>query len=230
MLMSDSVEIGRRIFETTVDGGVGIFRTDVGYAIVGHTGDAISRIFAVKKRSFSKPCGCFGSWDMFNEIIDCSKPAQDFVRAVIADNDLPLSIVGRRRRDHPIFVAAEQFAIEHATKGDTIDLLMNAGLIHDEIARLALSNSSGVFGSSANQSLTGSKYTFQAIEEDVRAGVDLAVDSGPTKYSDPNGYGSTIIDLDTMRPFRIGIRFAEIRRIAADGFGIDIPAKVIEPV
>lgn len=228
--MKDHIDTAKRIFDVTVNGGVGIFRTDVGYAIVGHSGDAIKRIFSVKKRSFDKPCGCFGSWDMFNELIECDQRARDFVKSVISDHNLPLSIVGRTRADHPILTKADPFALKHATKTDTIDLLMNAGPIHDEIARLALENSSGVFGSSANQSLAGSKYTFEAIEEEVRDGVDLAIDSGPTKYSNPKGFGSSIIDLDTMRPFRIGIQFDEIRNIAKSEFSIDIPAEVITPV
>lgn len=228
--MTQHEETARRIFETVADGGVGIFRTDVGYAIVGHKGEAIARIFEVKQRSFSKPCGCFGSLDMFDELIDCSETAREFVRAVIVDHDLPLSIVGRTRGDHPIVRDADAFSRKHATKGNTIDLLMNAGPIHIEIARLALESGKGVFGSSANQSLSGSKYNFDDIEEAVRNGVDLAVDSGPTKYSNPDGFGSTIIDLDTMRPFRIGICFDEICNIAADRFGIEIPPQVIEPV
>lgn len=228
--MTDNQTAARQIFDTVASGGVGIFRTDVGYAIVGHTGDAIARIFEVKQRSFSKPCGCFGSLDMFDELIDCSTQAREFARAVTVDHNLPLSIVGRTRNDHPILRNADPFSRQHATKGNTIDLLMNAGPIHDEIARLALENGKGVFGSSANQSLAGSKYEFDAIEEAVRSGVDLAIDSGPTKYSHPDGFGSSIIDLDTMRPFRIGICFDEICAIAADHFGIEIPPKVIEPV
>ena len=228
--MTNDQYTARQIFDTVASGGVGIFGTDVGYAIVGHKEEAIARIFEVKQRSFSKPCGCFGSLAMFDELIDCSQQARDFVRTVIIDHGLPLSIVGRTRSDHPILSNADPFTRQHATKGNTIDLLMNAGPIHDEIARLALEQGKGVFGSSANQSLSGSKYAFDAIEQPVRDGVDLAVDTGPTKYSNPDGFGSSIIDLDTMRPFRIGICFREICDIAADHFDIEIPPQVIEPV
>jgi hypothetical protein len=58
-------------------------------------------------------------------------------------------------------------------------------------------------------------------------GVDLAADSGPTKYSHPDGLGSTIIDLETFRPFRVGILFDRIRAIAAEECGIDIPPEPI---
>jgi len=224
--MSEDIDAGRLIFEAVSDGDVGIFRTDVGYAIVGQTATAIERIFAHKKRSYDKPCGCFGSLEMFTELIDCSSQARDFVHTVIEGHGLPLSIVGRYRGDHPIIKNADPFVIEHGTKSGTVDLLMNAGPIHAEIARLALETGRGVFGSSANMSLSGSKYDFESIEPELREAVDLAIDGGATRYSNPKGFGSSIIDLDTFRPFRIGIKFEEICAIAKAELGIDIPAEV----
>lgn len=224
--MNEDIEAGRRIFKTVSDGKVGIFRTDVGYAIVGQTAKAIERIFTHKKRSYDKPCGCFGSLEMFGELIDCSETATEFVNRVIKGHGLPLSIVGPYRPDHPIITDADLFTIQHATKGGTIDLLMNAGPIHDEIARNALETGRGVFGSSANMSLTGSKYEFHSIEPELRSAVDLALDGGATKYSNPDGFGSTIIDLHSFRPIRIGIKFDDIRDIARTELGIEIPAEV----
>ncbi len=68
--------------------------------------------------------------------------------------------------------------LKNASKSGTIDLLMNAGPIHDEIARLALESGNGVFGSSANMSLSGSKYDFKDVEIELRNKVDLALDGG----------------------------------------------------
>lgn len=223
----DTQADAERVFETVKSGGVAVFGVDVGYAIVGHSADAIARIFRIKNRSFAKPCGCFGNWEMFEQLIDADPQARRFVSAVIHDNDLPLSIVGRYRPAHPILAGAPDFTRAHATKGPTMDLLMNAGERHDRVAALALANGVGVFGSSANLSLSGSKYAFGDVEPQLRDGADLALDCGPTRYSHPGGLGSTIIDLDTMRPFRIGIRFDAIQRIAADICGIDIPDAVI---
>ncbi len=220
----DDIADARSVFDTVSAGGTAIFRTDVGYAIVGHEPQAIAHIFAAKKRSFSKPCGCFGSLAMFDELIDAGQTARDFVRAVVTGHGLPLSIVGRYRPDHPIIARADPFVREHATRQGTMDLLMNAGPVHDEIARLALEAGRGVFGSSANISLSGSKYRFQDVEPELRRSVDLALDSGQTKYSHANGLGSTIIDLETFQPFRVGIRFDDISAIARQEFGIGISA------
>lgn len=223
----DSVADARAVFDTAIKGGVSIFKTDVGYAIVGHTEPAISRIYTAKARSFSKPCGCFGSWEMFNEVIDIDARARDFVRAVILDHDLPLSIVAPFRPGHPVFAGAADFVLRNATKAGTVDLLMNAGQTHREIARLALEHGKGIFGSSANRSLSGSKYKFTDIEPEVTNAVDLALDRGDTKYSNPKGFGSSIIDLATFRPFRIGICFEQIQDIARNEFNIEIPHDVI---
>lgn len=216
----------RAVFDTVRDGGVAIFRTDVGYAIVGHSPEAIARIYRLKQRSAAKPCGCFASREIFSALIKRDARADTLIDAVVDRHDMPISIVGRYDANHPLVTAAPAGARAMATKGATIDLLMNAGAIHDEIARLSLEHDLAVFGSSANASLAGSKFRFEDIEAEVRLGVDLAVDSGQTRYSHPDGLGSTIIDLDSMEPFRIGIHFETIRQIARNECGIDIPQTV----
>ncbi|NCX92606.1 MAG: hypothetical protein EBX03_13675 [Rhodobacteraceae bacterium] len=191
--MENPIDIAKSVFDTVSNSGTAIFRTDVGYAIVGQTSEAIQRI------------------------------------AITLDANFPLSIVGRYDPDHPIMKNADPFVLKNASKSGTIDLLMNAGPIHDEIARLALESGMGVFGSSANMSLSGSKYDFKDVEIELRNKVDLALDGGKTKFSHPDGLGSTIIDLDTFEPFRIGIRFQEIRKIAKDKLNIDIGTTIIKP-
>lgn len=227
--MENPIDIAKSVFDTVSNSRTAIFRTDVGYAIVGQTSEAIQRIFEYKQRSFNKPCGCFGSLEMFKELIQFTAEQLEFVEAITLDANLPLSIVGRYDPDHPIMKNADPFVLKNASKSGTIDLLMNAGPIHDEIARLALESGMGVFGSSANMSLSGSKYDFKDVEIELRNKVDLALDGGKTKFSHPDGLGSTIIDLDTFEPFRIGIRFQEIRKIAKDKLNIDIGTTIIKP-
>jgi len=222
----DPVADAALAFATARDGGVAIFKADVGYAIIGHTEEAIARIYRAKDRSFSKPCGCFADWRLFCEAIVTSQTAHDFVSAVIHDEGLPLSIVGTFRPEHPLIANAAPYVRRNATKSGTIDLLLNAGPTHDEIARLAVENGIGIFGSSANRSLSGSKFVFEAIEPEVREAVDLALDRGPCRYSNEFGLGSTIIDLASFEPIRIGICFEEICAVARNRFDIDIPNQV----
>jgi tRNA A37 threonylcarbamoyladenosine synthetase subunit TsaC/SUA5/YrdC len=213
----------RAVHDTVQNGGIAIFKADVGYAIVGHTEPAIKKIYQAKNRSFSKPCGMFGSWDIFQEIIDIDARARDYVRAVIFDHGLPISIVAPFRADHPFFASVAPFVLANASKAGTMDVLMNAGPTHDEIARIALAESRPVFGSSANRSLAGSKFKFADVEPEVVAAADLALDRGSCKYHNERGLGSSIIDLRNFQPVRIGICFAELRGVASRHFGIDIP-------
>lgn len=216
------------IFDAVEGGGIGIFRTDVGYAIVGQEKQAIARMYQAKGRSFSKPCGMFGSLDLFDTLIDIGDEARAFVRTVILDFDLPLSIVAPFRPDHPLIRRVDPWVLERSSKNGTMDVLMNAGPIHAAIARRALRSQKLVFGSSANRSLSGSKFTFSAIEPEVIEAATTALDRGPTKYSNPDGLGSTIIDLTVFQPVRIGVVFDRIQRIAREECGIDIPAQAIK--
>ena len=50
--MENPIDIAKSVFDTVSNSGTAIFRTDVGYAIVGQTSEAIQRIFEYKKRSF----------------------------------------------------------------------------------------------------------------------------------------------------------------------------------
>jgi hypothetical protein len=166
---------------------------------------------------------------MFMEVIEIDARARDFVRAVIFDHQLPISIVAPFRADHPLFRDIAPFVIANASKAGTMDILMNAGPTHDEIARRALETFKPVFGSSANRSLTGSKFHFRDVESEVVAATTLALDRGASKYSNARGLGSSIIDLRSFRPVRIGIVFDELRAVAKKHFQIDIPAQV-DPV
>ena len=51
--MEKPQEIAKAVFDTVSKSQTAIFRTDVGYAIVGQTAEAIQKIFEYKKRSFN---------------------------------------------------------------------------------------------------------------------------------------------------------------------------------
>ena len=68
------------------------------------------------------------------------------------------------RADHPLFAAVDPFVLQNSSKGGTLDMLLNAGQFHDAIAEGSLARGVAVFGSSANLSLTGSKYRYADID------------------------------------------------------------------
>ena len=215
-------EDAERIFQTLRAGGVAIFPVSVGYAIVGHEDEAIQRIYAAKQRSFDKPCGNFGDWQLFNEILDVSAQAREVVRCIIQDHDLPFSVVGPFHADHPVVQGLPPFALKNATKAGTMDVLLNAGPLHDEIARLARENAYCVSGSSANLSLTGSRFRLEDVQEEVRAVADIEIDYGLAPYHNPQGLGSTIVDLSDFRTVRVGCVYDRIAEIILETFEIDL--------
>ena len=211
-----------RVFRTIQNGGVAIFPVSVGYAIVGHAEEAIQRCYTAKQRSFDKPCGNFGDWELFNEMLVCSDKARELVRVMIQDNDLPFSVVAPFREDHPVVQSMPPFTLKNATKAGTMDLLMNAGPLHNEIARLARENQFNVSGSSANVSLTGSKFRLEDVQDQVRSIADIQIDYGLVPYHNPEGLGSTIVDLTNFRTIRVGCVYDHIADIALERCDIDL--------
>ncbi len=217
-------EDAARIFETVRNGGVAIFPVSVGYAIVGHEDEAIRRIYKAKERSFEKPCGNFGDWQLFNELLDVTKQAREMVRVITQDHDLPFSVVGPLRAEHPLARGLPPFTFKNATKAGTMDVLLNAGPLHDEIARLARENAYGVSGSSANVSLTGSKFVLQDVQDQVRDIADIQIDYGLVPYHNDRGLGSTIVDLENFETIRVGCVYDRIAEIVQNTFDIDLKA------
>jgi len=218
------LEDAQRIFDVIRGGGVAIFPVSVGYAIVGHEEEAVQRIYTAKERAFTKPCGNFCDWTLFNEAIEVPQQGRDVVSTIIHDHGLPFSIVAPFREDHPVIQSLPPFAFKNSTLKGTMDMLLNAGPLHDEIARLARENSYAVVGSSANVSLTGSKFIFQDIEAQVADVADITIDYGLVPYHNDQGLGSTIIDLISYETIRVGCVYDRIREILLETHDIDLKA------
>lgn len=204
-------------------GGVAIIPLNVAYGIVGHTESAIRRIFEVKERSFEKPSGCFGNLELSRDLHVLDARGEDVRRALIEEADLPFSIVAPFRRDHPFLAALDPFVIETSSKDDgTMDMLMNAGPLHDALVDLSRAEGVPVFGSSANKSLTGSKFTLQDVEPELRAAADIMIDHGPCRDRNAEGVSSTIFDFRDFSVIRRGCRFDELTAFLGTRFGIAV--------
>jgi len=209
-----------RIFEVLQRGDIAIVPLDVAYAIIGIKSKAIAEIFAAKQRSFDKPSGMFGDLVLSNELHILPDETREIARTLVEKHNLPFSIVADYRAGHPLLDAVEPFVLENSTKGGTLDMLINAGALHNAIARTSAERGLAVFGSSANRSLAGSKYRLQDIEPSVRAAAALAIDYGTSKYADAEGRSSTIIDFRNFTVVRRGVCFDQIRGIFEQEFGI----------
>jgi tRNA A37 threonylcarbamoyladenosine synthetase subunit TsaC/SUA5/YrdC len=211
-----------RVVETMAQGGMAILPLDVAYAVIGTTAQAIRTIFSVKSRSFEKPSGMFATWEMSRDMHDMPADRHAIAKVVVEEYDLPFSIVAPFRPDHPLLRAVDPYVLQTSTKNGTLDMLINAGPWHTAVARHAQERNTAVFGSSANRSLTGSKYRLDDIEPEVRAAAAIEIDGGTSKYRNDEGKSSTIIDFRDFRFIRRGVCCDRLSVIFKERFGIDI--------
>jgi tRNA A37 threonylcarbamoyladenosine synthetase subunit TsaC/SUA5/YrdC len=211
-----------RLFDAMAAGGIGIVPLDVAYAVVATMPGGIRRIFEAKRRSYDKPSGMFGNWRMSRDIHVMDERRHAMVREIVEEERIPFSVVAPFRADHPLFAAVDAFVLQNSSKGGTLDMLLNAGQFHDAIAEGALARGTAVFGSSANLSLTGSKYRYQDIDQPIRAAAAVHFDYGQSKYAHKDGLSSTIIDFEDFSVIRVGHCFEQLKKAFATRFGVTL--------
>lgn len=200
-----------KLLDVLEGGGVGIVPLDVAYAVNAMTERGIRTIFDAKQRSYEKPSGLFANAAMSREIHQMDEKHHALVETIIREENIPFSVVAPFDADHPFFDNVEPFVLASSTKAGTLDMLLNAGQFHNEIARQSWARQRPVFGSSANTSLKGSKYRFEDIEDEVRAACDIGFDHGLSFYANDLGRSSTIIDFRDFSVIRVGVIFDQVQ-------------------
>ncbi len=201
-------------------GGIAILPLDVAYAVVATQASGIERIFAVKNRSYDKPSGMFATWEMSRELHVMPEAHHAIAPILVQEYGVPFSIVAPFRPDHPLLQSIDPFVVQSSTKAGTLDMLINAGPWHDAVSRLATARGVAVFGSSANRSLTGSKYRLEDIEPEIRHAAAIEIDGGTAKYANDAGLSSTIIDFRDFHYVRRGVLADRLGEIFLERFGI----------
>ncbi len=214
-----------RVWQVMQDGGVAIIPLDVAYGVFAQRPDAVRRIFEAKGRSFTKPSGSLGNLEIMREILVLRPGDREIAEAIVGDFGLPVSVVAPFRADHPFLSGLDPFCIERSTKAGTLDMLLNAGALHDALARLAWERQFPIMGSSANRSLSGSKFRLEDVEAEVRAAADIAIDYGLVRYANAEAISSTIISFPQIEVLRFGACYEQIRDILRRFFKIDLPPR-----
>jgi tRNA A37 threonylcarbamoyladenosine synthetase subunit TsaC/SUA5/YrdC len=218
----------RRAFDTLKAGGIAIVPNDIGYSILGGDGPALRRIFEAKGRAASKLNAMVGNADIHRELHMCTQRGRDIVAAITEDYDLPLGCIAPCRIDHPLLRVLPTDAIAASTLNDTLVILLNAGRFHAAMTRLSFLEGHPLFGSSANRSLSGTKFTAEAIEPDITAIADVIVDHGLQKYH-TYGASSTLLNVETLEVVRVGSCYNTIRYVLERHFGVILPPAVAKP-
>jgi len=212
----------KRVLDTLADGGVAVVGLDVAYAILGARPDAIRKLFDAKSRSYEKPSGMFADWRLSSEIHILDDRLHEIVRDMCETGGLPFSVVAPFREDHPLIKAVDPFVMGSSSKAGTLDMLLNAGQLHDELARQSADRSMLVFGSSANTSLSGSKYRVADIDPPVLEAADIVIDYGASKFENDLGRSSTIVDFRDFTVIRIGVEFDDLSALFKSRYDIDL--------
>ena len=220
---SDTVAAdARRVFDCVRGGGIAIIHLDVAYAVIAHTPDSVRKFYEAKNRSYSKPTGIVANHRAHEELHVLDDLQRRMVRTITQDHGLPLAVIAPYRKDHPLLRGMDGFVFSQAVKGDTLNILLNAGRLRTLIADLAIAEGLVFVGTSANTSLAGSRYRIEDIEPEVRGIADIVIDYGPSKYANPHGLSSTMIDFTTYRVQRAGVCFEEIAAVMKNDFGVTL--------
>lgn len=203
-------------------GGVVIVPNDMGYGLCAFQPDAMQRTFAVKKRSFDKPCGIWGNWEVSRELHILPAEKHEMVRIIDAEEQLPFAVIAEMRTDHPLVRTTPPETLARCSKNGTMEMIINGGAFHEEVVLQSTERGLPVFGSSANMSQKGTKYRVADVEPEVLAAVDLAIDHGTCKYASDRGLSSTIIDMRDFKVVRAGHFFDEISAAFKRRFGVTL--------
>ena len=129
-----------------------------------HNAGGIRRIFETKRRSYDKPSGMFGNWRMSREIHLMDETRHAMVREIVEQERIPFSVVAPFRADHPLFASSRSVRDEELIQGRHAGHAAQRRPVSRCYRRRAVARGTAVFGSSANLSLSGSKYRYQDIE------------------------------------------------------------------
>ncbi|WP_203076239.1 Sua5/YciO/YrdC/YwlC family protein [Falsiroseomonas ponticola] len=211
----------RRAFDAIRRGGIAILPMDVGYSLIGSGEAALKRIFDTKRRAPSKLNAMVGDQAIHREIHLLDTRSRAIVDAIVQDHGLPLGLIAPGRMDHPLLQALSPEMLARSTKDGTVLMLLNAGAFEEAIGRLSLRHGVPLFGSSANLSLSGTKFRVEDIEPEVLAIADVVIDYGLRKWHFYR-QSSTLIDIRTVTATRKGSCFDVIADILARQFGITL--------
>jgi len=224
MSVLDIASDAARAFDVLRKGGIAILPMDVGYSLIGGSPQALKKIFDTKKRAPSKLNAMLGNDELHTALHRVSSRGQEIYEAICKDYDLPLGLIAPCNLDHPLFKTLDRDTYERSTKGDTLLMLMNSGRFHAEITRLSFEQEHLLFGSSANLTLTGTRFRVDDMQSEITDIADVIVDYGLMKYHS-YAASSTLLDVENCTVHRYGVCYENITEIMRRHFKIDLPPK-----
>ena len=147
---------------------------------------------------------------------------REIQRTLFNEYNLPYSVVAPFDTLSPDLAGVDPYVVSTSSKAGTLDMLLNAGLFHNTFSQLCFDRGKPAFGSSANISLTGSKFRIADIEPELIDVADIVIDHGTAKYANREGVSSSIIDFRDFTVVRYGCCFDRIEEIFKERFSIQL--------
>lgn len=196
-------------YEVLRRGGVVLLPTDVGFGLVACGDAAIAKIYELKGRPHSKPCVTVADAVILDDVAQLPDASTRAWAHEVAAR-LPIALVNHTRRESKLLAGLSDFALGQVTTGGTIATFLNAGVLVNAIAQLALPDGMLVFGSSANLARQGNSYGLDEVPAEIRDHVDLVIEGPRARYAHPKRLATTILDMTTGGFLREGIEFDAI--------------------
>lgn len=222
MPLFDVAGDAQRAFDILERGGTAIVPNTIGYSALGGSSAALRRIFEAKRRRASKRNAMVANLTIQREVQRCSSRGLDIISAIVEDYDLPLGCIAPCRLDHPMLAKLDGESVAGSTQDGTVAILLNAGRFHAALTLLSEKRMVPLFGSSANLSLSGTKFKVEDIEPEIIGAADIVVDHGLQPYHRYHA-SSTLLNVETLEVVRFGSCYADIAYILQRHFDIDLP-------
>lgn len=193
----------------------------IGYSVLGGSPQSLRRIFTAKGRQASKRNALVANDAWQRELHVCSARGREIVAAITGDYGLPLGCIAPYRADHPAIVATDPEAVRDSSSGGTIAMLLNAGPFHAALTGLSYGAQLLLFGSSANLTLSGTRFRVEDIQPEILALADVVVDHGLQQFH-LYAASSTLLNVETLEVVRHGSCFADIAYVLRRHFGVTL--------
>ncbi|MDE2198019.1 MAG: Sua5/YciO/YrdC/YwlC family protein [Rhodospirillales bacterium] len=210
-----------RAFAVLEGGGIAIVPNTIGYSILGGSPAALARIFRTKGRAAGKRNALVANAAWQRALHVCSSRGQEIIEALRVGYDLPLGAIAPLRGEHPAIAGCDPQMLADSTREGTIAMLLNAGPFHAALTALSFAAGRLLFGSSANLTLSGTRFCVEEIQPDILAIADIVIDHGLQRYH-PYAASSTLLDVETLRVVRHGSCFEDIAYVLHRHFGIEL--------
>ncbi len=193
------------------DGGLILVKGDVGYGLLGSSEAALRRLYRLKERAGTKPCGIMGTLEVLDAI---AGPLDDRLRTWLGEISAKFPCAGilNVRDRSTVLTSLSPWVQEHVVQEGSVAVFLGRGQYIEAIIRRVLDDGLLVIGSSANVSGTGNCFSLRELPPSFLRAVDFYVDHGDARYANPDRVGTTMLDFEAWRVHRRGVNWQEIER------------------